>query len=183
MIIKLREWGLINMIEDKLLENRIIIINGSIKEETTKDVVSKLLYLDSINNDDISIYINSPGGYVTDGFAIIDTMNIVRSDIRTYCIGSACSMAAVILSCGKKGKRYVLTNAEVMIHQPSGGAYGKSDDILISSNNLVKCKNKLIDILSKNTKKSKTDINKYFNNDYYMDSKEAVEFGIVDFIL
>ena len=171
------------MIEDKLLESRIIFINGEIKEETAYDVVSKLLYLDSINHDDISLYINSPGGYVNQGFAIIDTMNIVKSDIGTYCIGSACSMGSIILSCGKKGKRYVLPNAEIMIHQPSGGAYGKSDDILISSNNLVKCKNKLIDILAKNTNKNKKEINKYFNNDYYMNAKEALEFGIVDKIL
>jgi len=171
------------MIEDKLLENRIIIINGSIKEETTKDVVSKLLYLDSINNDDISLYINSHGGSVNDGLAIIDTMRIIKSDVKTFCVGSSFSMAAVILCCGVKNKRFCLKNSEVMIHSPSGYAYGKSDDVDVSSKRLNKCKEILIDIISKNSKKSKKEINKYFIKDYFMNSKEALEFGIVDNIL
>ena len=169
--------------EEKLLENRIVFINGEINDELANRVISILLYLDSINNNDISLYINSPGGLVTQGLAIIDTMNYIKSNVRTYCLGQAASMAAIILACGTKGKRYILTNSEVMIHQPSGGAYGKSDDVLIRSNVLSKCKDKLINILTVTTKKNKREITKYLNNDYYMGAKEAIEFGIVDKIV
>ncbi len=169
--------------EEKLLENRIVFINGEINDELTYRVISTLLYLDSINNDDISLYINSPGGYVTQGLAIIDTMNFIKSNIRTYCVGQAASMAAIILACGSKGKRYILPNSEIMIHQPSGGAYGKSDDVLIKCNVLTKCKERLINILTVTTKKNKREITKYLNNDYYMGATEAIEFGIVDKII
>ena len=171
------------MIDEKLLENRILFLNGEVNEESAYQVISKLLYLDSINHEDISLYINSPGGGVNQGFAIIDTMNLIQSDVATYCVGEACSMGAIILACGKKGKRFILENAEVMIHQPSGGARGKSDDILIHSNCLVKCKDKLIQILADHTKKKKKDILGCFSNDYFMDSQEALNFGIVDKVL
>jgi len=168
------------MMEDSLLNNRIVFLNGEVNGESAYHVVSQLLYLDSISHEDISLYINSPGGEVNQGFAIIDTMNIIKSDVATYCLGEACSMGAVILSCGAKGKRYALENAEIMIHQPSGGARGKSDDVAVHSNCLMKCKDKLIHVLAKNTKKSKREINKYFLHDYYMESSEAKEFGIID---
>ena len=168
---------------DKLLDNRIIFIKGEINEESSNDVISRLLYLDSLNNDDISLYINSPGGSVNDGLAIIDTMRIIKSDVKTYCVGSSFSMAAVILCCGTKNKRFCLKNSEVMIHSPSGMAYGKCDDVDVSSKRLNKCKDVLIDIISKNSKKSKKEINNYFIKDYFMNSKEALEFGIVDNIL
>ncbi len=168
---------------DKLLDNRIIFIKGEINEELSNDVISRLLYLDSLNNDDISLYINSPGGSVNDGLAIIDTMRIIKSDVKTYCVGSSFSMAAVILCCGTKNKRFCLKNSEVMIHSPSGMAYGKCDDVDVSSKRLNKCKDVLIDIISKNSKKSKKEINNYFIKDYFMNSKEALEFGIVDNIL
>ena len=171
------------MIEDSLLNNRIIFLNGEVNKETAYNVITKLLYLDSISHDDIHLYINSPGGEVNQGFAIIDTMNLIKSDIATYCLGEACSMGAIILSCGTKGKRYALENAEIMIHQPSGGARGKSDDIVIHSNCLVKCKDKLIKVLAKNTKKTKREINKFFLHDYFMQSNEAKDFGIIDKIL
>ena len=171
------------MIEDKLLDNRILFLNGEVNDQTSYDIISKLLYLDSINHEDISIYINSPGGEVNQGFAIIDTMNLIQSDVATYCVGHACSMGAIILACGKKGKRYILENAEVMIHQPSGGARGKSDDVEVLSNCLVKCKDKLIQILADRTRKSKKEITQYFYHDYYMDSDEAKSFGIVDVII
>ena len=169
--------------EEKLLESRIVFVNGEINDELANRVVANLLYLDSISNEDISLYINSPGGYVNQGFAIIDTMNYINSDVRTYCVGNAYSMASIILSCGKKGKRYSLLNSEIMIHQPSGGAYGKSDDVLIKTNCLTKCKNKLINVLVKNTKKKKSDIIRYLNNDYYMEADEALEFGIIDKVI
>ena len=168
------------MMEDSLLNNRIIFLYGEVNGEIAYRVVSQLLYLDSINHDDISLYINSPGGEVNQGFAIIDTMNLIKSDVATYCLGEACSMGAIILSCGAKGKRYALENAEIMIHQPSGGARGKSDDVVIHSNCLVKCKDKLVSILAKNTKKSKREINQYFLHDYFMESNEAKAFGIID---
>ena len=168
---------------DKLLDNRIIFIKGEINEELSNDVISRLLYLDSLNNNDISLYINSPGGSVNDGLAIIDTMRIIKSDVKTYCVGSSFSMAAVILCCGTKNKRFCLKNSEVMIHSPSGMAYGKCDDVDVSSKRLNKCKDVLIDIISKNSKKSKKEINNYFIKDYFMNSKEALEFGIVDNIL
>lgn len=168
------------MIEEHLLNNRIIFLNGEVNDQLAYSVVSKLLYLDSISHDDISLYINSLGGEVNQGLAIIDTMNLIQSDVATYCVGEACSMGAVILSCGAKGKRYALENAEIMIHQPSGGARGKSDDVAIHSNCLVKCKEKLVNILAKNTKKSKREIHQYFLHDYFMESYEAKEFGIID---
>ena len=168
------------MMEDSLLKNRIVFVNGEINGNTAYQVISQLLYLDSIGKEDISLYVNSPGGEVNQGLAIIDTMNLIKSDVATYCIGEACSMGAIILSAGTKGKRYALPNAEVMIHQPIGGARGKSDDVLIHSTCLVKCKDKLVEILSHNTKKSKKEILKYFTNDYFMNSNEALEFGIVD---
>lgn len=169
--------------EEKLLENRIIFLNGEIKEDNSNEVISKLLYLDSINNDDISLYINSHGGSVNDGLAIIDTMRIIKSDVKTYCVGSSFSMAAVILSCGAKNKRFCLKNSEVMIHSPSGYAYGKSDDVNVSSNRLNKTKELLIEILSKNSKKNKKEINKCFIQDYFMNSTEALNFGIIDKVL
>ena len=169
-----------NIIEKNLLENRIIFLNGEVNNTTSYDIISKLLYLDSINNEDISLYINSPGGSVVQGLAIIDCMNLIRSDVSTYCVGEAYSMGAIILLCGTKGKRYCLPNAEVMIHQPSGMAEGKADDVTISSNRLNNAKRILIDILVKNTKKTKKEINKYFNYDKFLNNKEALEFGIID---
>lgn len=166
--------------DEKLLDNRIIFLNGEVNEESAYNIISKLLYLDSISNDDISLYIDSPGGSVTQGLAIIDTMNLIKSDVATYCVGEAFSMGAIILSCGKKGKRYCLPNGEIMIHQPSGSAYGKADEILISSNRINKTKEKLINILVKNTKKNKKQISKCFNQDYFFDVKEALDFGIID---
>ena len=167
-------------LEEKLIENRIVFISGEINEDLANNVISTLLYLDSVGNEDISLYINSPGGSVTQGLAIIDTMNFIKSNIRTYCLGHCASMAAIILACGTKGKRFVLPNSEIMIHQPSGGAYGKSDDVVISCNRLKQCKEKLISILTSATKKNKREITRYLNNDYYMGATDAIEFGIVD---
>ena len=171
------------MMEDKLLQNRIVFLNGEVNSERACEIITRLLYLDSVNNEEISLYINSPGGSVIQGLAIIDCMNIIKSKVATYCIGSAYSMGAVILSCGHIGKRYCLPNSEVMIHAPSSAMEGKADEIAMSSKRLDKTKDKLIEILSKNTKKTKKQINKYFNYDNFMNSKEALEFGIVDKVL
>lgn len=170
-------------IDNSLLKNRIIFLNGEVDNNSSYDVISKLLYLDSISNEDISLYINSFGGSVISGLAIIDTMNLIKSDVCTYCIGACYSMAAIILSCGKKGKRFSLCNSEIMIHQPSGYASGKADDVSITSNRLDKTKEKLTSILVKNTNKSKKEINKYLSYDKYFDSNEALDIGLIDNII
>lgn len=171
------------MIEETLLNNRIIFLNGEVNDETSYNIITKLLYLDSLNNEEISLYINSPGGNVIQGLAIIDCMNIIKSNVSTYCIGSAYSMGAIILSCGTIGKRYALPNSEIMIHSPSTQMAGKAEEIALSSKRLDQTKNKLIEILSKNTNKTKKQINKYFSNDSFMNSNEALNFGIVDKII
>ena len=129
-------------IYSRLLKDRIIILTGEITDDSANIIVAQLLYLDSINHDDISLYINSPGGSITAGFAIYDTMNFIKSDVSTICIGIAASMAAFILSSGKKGKRYALPNAEVMIHQPLGGAQGQATEIKIAAEHILKLKDK-----------------------------------------
>ena len=170
-------------IYSRLLKDRIIIISGEINDINSNTIVAELLYLDSLNNDDISIYINSPGGSVTAGMAIYDTMNFVKSDVSTICVGMAASMGAFLLSSGCKGKRYVLPNSEVMIHQPLGGAQGQATEIKIAAERILKLKDKLNHILSKNTGKSLKIIEKDTERDNFMDSKEALEYGIVDKII
>ena len=170
-------------IYSRLLKDRIIIINGEIDNNLANSVVAQLLYLDSLNNEDISIYINSPGGSVTDGMAIYDTMNYITSDVSTIGIGICASMAAFLLSSGKKGKRYLLPNSEVMIHQPLGGAQGQATEIKIAAEHILKTKDKLNKILSKNTGKDLDIIEKDTDRDNFMDASTALEYGIVDEIL
>ena len=170
-------------IYSKLLKNRIIILTGEIDDNTSSSIVSQLLYLDSISNDDISLYINSPGGSVTSGMAIYDTMNFIKSDVSTICVGIAASMGAFLLSSGKKGKRYSLPNSEIMIHQPLGGAKGQATEIKIVAEHILKLKDKLNKILSKNTGKNLDDIEKDTDRDFYMDSFEALEYGLIDKII
>ncbi len=166
----------------KLLEDRIILLYGEIDDELSNIIISELLYLDSISNEDISIYINSPGGSITSGMAIYDTMNFIKSDVSTICIGMAASMAAFLLSSGKKGKRYILPNSEVMIHQPLGGVKGQATEIKIAATRILKLKDKLNNILAKNTNQDIKKIEIDTERDYFMDSKEALEYGIVDYI-
>ena len=170
-------------IYSRLLKDRIIILNGEITDNSSNIVVAQLLYLDSLNNDDISLYINSPGGSITAGMAIFDTMNFIKSDISTICVGMAASMAAFLLSSGEKGKRYILPNAEVMIHQPLGGAQGQATEIKIAAERILKLKNKLNKILSDNTGKDIDTIDNDTERDYFMDSDEALNYGIVDKVL
>ena len=143
-------------------------------------IVSELLYLDSINHDDISLYINSPGGEITSGLAIYDTMNFIKSDVKTICVGLCASMGAFLLSSGKKGKRYSLKNSEIMIHQPLGGAEGKATDIQIAADHIMKTKDKMNKILAKNTNQALKKILKDTEADYYMNAKEAKEYGLID---
>lgn len=170
-------------IYSRLLKDRIIILNGEITDNSANTVVAELLYLDSLNNDDISLYINSPGGSITAGMAIYDTMNFIKSDVSTICVGMAASMAAFLLACGKSGKRYTLPNSEVMIHQPLGGVQGQATEIKIAAERILKLKRKLNRILSEVTGKDIETINNDTERDYFMDSKEALDYGLVDKIL
>lgn len=170
-------------IYSKLLKERIIFIEGEINDEKANLVVSELLYLDSISNDDINIYINSPGGSITAGMAIYDTMNYIKSDCVTIGIGLCASMAAFLLSSGTRGKRCSLNNTEIMIHEPLGGVNGQATEIKIVAERILKIKKKLNLILSRNTKKSLSKIEKDVERDYYMDSDEALKYGIIDKII
>ena len=167
----------------RLLKNRIIILSGEIDDNLANTVVAELLYLDSLSHDDISIYINSPGGNVTSGFAIYDTMNFIKSDVSTICLGIAASMAAFLLSSGKKGKRYALPNSEVMIHQPLGGASGQATEIKIAAEHILNTKKKLNDILAKNTGKSIKQIENDTDRDNYLSADNAKDYGLIDKIL
>ena len=167
----------------RLLKNRIIILSGEIDDNLSNSVVAQLLYLDSLNHDDISIYINSPGGSITSGMAIYDIMNFFKSDVTTICIGMAASMAAFLLSCGTKGKRCILPNAEVMIHQPLGGAQGQATEIKIAAEHILKIRSKMNRILSSNTSQPIERIEADTERDYFMDSKESLDYGIVDKII
>lgn len=170
-------------IYSRLLKDRIIIINGEIDSTLSNSVVAQLLYLDSINNEDINLYINSPGGNVSDGFAIYDTMNLIKSDVSTIGMGMCASMAAFLLSSGKKGKRYILPNCEVMIHQPLGGASGQATEIKIAAEHILKTKEKLNKILSLNTNKKLSEIERDTDRDNYMTASVSLEYGIVDKII
>jgi len=167
----------------RLLKDRIIFLSGEIDDILANTIVSELLYLDSLNHEDISLYINSPGGSITSGMAIMDTMNFIKSDVSTICVGMAASMGAFLLSCGKKGKRYILPNAEVMIHQPLGGASGQATEIKIAAERILKLKEKLNTILSSNTGQNIKKVEQDTERDHFLSSKEALEYGIIDKIL
>ena len=167
----------------KLLKERIILLSGEIDDNLANTIVAELLYLDSLNNEDISIYINSPGGSITAGMALYDTMNFVKSDVSTICIGMAASMGAFILSCGTKGKRYSLPNSEIMIHQPLGGAQGQATEIKIAAERILKSRDKLNKILSKNTGQDIEIISRDTERDNFMESDEALKYGLIDKII
>ena len=167
----------------RLLKNRIILLSGEIDDILANTVVAELLYLDSLSHEDISIYINSPGGNVTSGFAIYDTMNFIKSDVSTICLGMAASMAAFLLSSGKEGKIYALPNSEVMIHKPLGGASGQATEIKIAAEHILKTKKKLNEILAKNTGKSIKQIENDTDRDNYLTANDAKNYGLVDKIL
>ena len=171
-------------IYSRLLKDRIVFIDGEIDDQLTSLVVAQLLFLESEDPDkDINIYINSPGGQITAGMAIYDTMNYIKPDICTICMGMAASMAAFLLSSGTKGKRYALPNAEVMIHQPLGGTQGQASDIKIASDHIIKIKNKLNRILAENTGKPLKTVEKDTDRDNYLDADEALAYGLIDKIV
>lgn len=171
-------------IYSRLLEDRIVMLNEEVNSASASVVVAQLLYLESKDpTKDISLYINSPGGSVTDGFAIFDTMNYIKCDVSTICMGMAASMGAFLLSGGAKGKRMALPNAEIMIHQPSGGARGQETEIRIVAENILKTRNKLNEILAANTGKSVEEIARDTERDNYMTAQEALAYGLIDSIV
>jgi ATP-dependent Clp protease protease subunit len=171
-------------IYSRLLEDRIIFITGEITDAVANTVVAQLIYLEAKNPDkDISLYINSPGGSVTAGMAIYDTINYIKCDVSTICIGLAASMAAFLLSCGAKGKRLILPNSEVMIHQPLSGVQGQATDIAITAKRILKTKETMNRLLAENCGQSYEKVCADVERDYWMDSNQALEYGIVDKII
>ena len=165
----------------RLLEDRIIFLTGEIDSSTANSVVAQLLYLETKDPDkDISLYINSPGGSVTDGMAIYDTMNYIKCDVSTICIGQAASMGAFLLSAGTKGKRYALANSEIMIHQPSGGVSGQATEIAIVAERILKIRAKMNRILAENTNQPLEKICADVERDFFIDAEEAKSYGIID---
>lgn len=168
-------------IYSRLLEDRVIFLSGQITDEVANLVVAQLIYLESKDpTKDISIYINSPGGSVTAGMAIYDTMNYIRCDVSTICVGMAASMGAFLLAAGTKGKRYALPNSEIMIHQVLGGSQGQASDVEIQTRQLLKLKNKLNALLAKHVGKDVEQVQKDTDRDNYLDAEQALEYGIVD---
>ena len=171
-------------IYSRLLKDRIIFLGEEVNETTAGLVVAQLLFLESEDpGKDIHLYINSPGGVVTAGLAIYDTMNYIKCDVETICIGLAASMGAFLLAGGTKGKRFALPNAEIMIHQPSGGAKGQATDIQIAADNILKTKKRLNTILSENTGKPYEVIAEDTERDNYMSAEEAKEYGLIDGVI
>ncbi len=168
-------------IYSRLLEDRIIFLTGEINDAVADAVVAQLILLESRDpNKDICIYINSPGGSVTAGLAIYDTMNYIKCDVSTICIGLAASMGAFLLSSGTKGKRYALKNSEIMIHQPLGGAQGQASDIKIQADHILKTKRRLNEILAENSGKPYETVEKDTDRDNYLSAEEALEYGLID---
>jgi ATP-dependent Clp protease protease subunit len=171
-------------IYSRLLNERIIFLGGPIDDYTANLIIAQLLYLDHTDSKkDVYLYINSPGGSVTAGLAIIDTMNFIKSDVSTICVGIAASMGALILSSGKKGKRFSLPNSEVMIHQVMGGTEGQASDIAINAKHILRTKETLNKILAQNTNKKIDQVEKDSDRDYWMTSDEAKKYGIIDDII
>ncbi len=171
-------------IYSRLLKERIIFLGEEVSDVSASLIVAQMLFLESEDpGKDINFYINSPGGSVTAGMAVFDTMNYIKCDVSTICIGMAASMGAFLLAGGTKGKRFALPNAEVMIHQPSGGAKGQATDIKIVADNIIKTRKKLNEILAKNTGKPLEVIEVDTERDYYMSADEAREYGLIDGIL
>jgi ATP-dependent Clp protease, protease subunit len=170
--------------DKKFIEQRKVFLWGVVDDKSARDITARLLYLDALDSKkEISFYINSPGGMVTSGMVIYDTMQMIQSPVSTICMGMAASMGSILLSGGKKGKRYIFPHGEVMIHQPSGGGQGTSADLEIMAEQMRKTKILGADILAKNCGKTREQILKDFDRDYWMDAKESVAYGIVDGVL
>ncbi len=171
-------------IYSRLLKDRIVMLSGEINDAVASSIVAQLLFLEAQEPDkDIYFYINSPGGVITSGFSIFDTMNYIKPDVITICIGQAASMGAFLLACGEKGKRYALPSSRIMIHQPLGGAQGQASDIAIQAEEIVRMKNYLNKILAEKTGKSVKRIEKDTERDFFMSAEDAVEYGIIDKVL
>lgn len=171
-------------IYSRLLKDRIIFLSGEVNDQMSDIIIAQLLFLESEDPDkDIQFYINSPGGVVTSGLAIYDTMNYIKPDVSTICIGQAASMAAVLLSSGTKGKRFSLPNSNIMIHQPSGGAQGQASDIVIQAEQIIKIKERLNKILADNTGQKLEKIEKDTDRDFAMTAEEALKYGLIDQVI
>lgn len=175
-----RSWD----IYSRLLKDRIVMLGSPVMDEVANVIVAQLLFLESQEPDkDIHFYINSPGGSVTAGMAIYDAMQVIRPDVRTYCIGQCASMGAWLLAAGAKGKRYALPNSRVMIHQPFGGAGGQAEDIRLQAQEIIGLKKRMIDILAHHTGQKYEKIEEDVDRDFYLGAEEAVKYGIVDEVL
>lgn len=170
-------------IDSKLIEERKIFLWGQVDDKSAKHVIDRLMYLDALETNDIHLYINSPGGYVTSGFAIYDCILSLKSDVSTICTGFAASMGSILLSVGAKGKRFIQPHARVMIHQPSGGARGPASDIEITAQEILKTKELSAKILAENCGQTIEKVMKDFNRDHWMSAEESVAYGIVDKVL
>ena len=172
-----------DVIDSKLIEERKVFLWGQVDDESAKHVIDRLLYLDALETKDIQLYINSPGGYVTSGFAMYDCIKSLNSDVSTICTGLAASMGSILLSVGAKGKRFIQPHARVMIHQPSGGTRGQASDIEITAQEILKTKELSAKILADNCGQDFEKVMKDFNRDHWMGAKESVAYGIVDAII
>lgn len=171
-------------IYSRLLKDRIVMLSGEIEDSLASSIVAQLLFLEAEDPDkDIYLYINSPGGVITSGFSIYDTMNYIKPSVCTICIGQAASMGAFLLSCGEKGKRFALPNSRIMIHQPLGGARGQATDIEIQAREILRLKSILNEILAKNTGQKLAKISKDTDRDFFMSANEAKEYGLIDKVL
>ena len=171
-------------IYSRLLQDRIILIFGEIDDTLASSVIAQMLFLESVDKDkDIYLYINSPGGLVSSGLALYDVMNYIKPDVVTIGMGLCASMGAFLLSCGASGKRYALENTKIMIHQPLGGAHGAATDVMIAAEEIIKTKQKLNEILAKQTKQPLKKIAKDVERDYYMNTAESLAYGLIDNIL
>ncbi len=172
-----------DIIDKKFLEERSVFLWGQVDDKSAKHVIDRLMYLDIVSNEEIKLYINSPGGYVTSGFAMYDTIKALKSPVSTICTGLAASMGSILLSVGEKGRRFIQPHAKVMIHQPSGGARGQASNIEIQATEILKTKELSAQILADNCGQEIEKVLKDFNRDYWMDAQESLEYGIVDGIL
>jgi ATP-dependent Clp protease protease subunit len=170
-------------IDEKLLGERKVFLWGMVDDDTAKHVIDRLLYLDMQNNKEIQLYINSPGGYVTSGFAMYDTIKSLKSPVSTICSGLAASMGSILLSVGEKGRRFIQPHAQVMIHQPSGGARGQASNIEIQAKEIIKTRELSAKILAENCGQDFEKVMKDFDRDYWMNAEESIAYGIVDGIL
>ena len=169
-----------DLIDHKFLEDRKVFLWGQVDDKSAKHIVERLMYLDSLGKEDIEFFINSPGGYVTSGFSIYDTMLSLSCDVSTICTGLAASMGSILLSAGTKGKRLIMPHAKVMIHQPSGGARGQASNIEIQAQEILKTKELSAQILADNCGQDFEKVMKDFNRDYWMNAEESLDYGIVD---